>query len=78
MSFTACSDDDGYPSPHFELETKDFGADTGTSIPINMSRVPENIHFPTGLTNNTIVLSGDAYWIAETEVTYELWNAVKT
>jgi formylglycine-generating enzyme required for sulfatase activity len=43
-----------------------------------MVYVPGGITFPTGVDDNVPETVSDAYWIGETEVTYELWSTVYT
>jgi formylglycine-generating enzyme required for sulfatase activity len=50
----------------------------GDSVSFTMVYVPGGITFPTGLDDSGTETVSDAYWIGETEVTYELWSAVYT
>jgi formylglycine-generating enzyme required for sulfatase activity len=51
---------------------------TGDGITFNMVRVPGGVTFPTGRENNAAPATvAAAYEIGETEVTYELWYAVR-
>jgi formylglycine-generating enzyme required for sulfatase activity len=43
-----------------------------------MAYVPGGVTFPTGIDDDGTATVADAYEIGETEVTYELWYAVKT
>ncbi|MFP4068331.1 MAG: formylglycine-generating enzyme family protein [Spirochaetaceae bacterium] len=59
--------------------------DTGTghagsadAVTFTMVLVPGGHSFPTGISNSGSATVSDAYWIGETEVTYELWHTVYT
>ena len=43
-----------------------------------MAYVPGGITFPTGTNDTGTATVANAYWIGETEVTYELWYTVRT
>jgi formylglycine-generating enzyme required for sulfatase activity len=51
---------------------------TGDGISFKTARVPGGITFPTGTDDSGTATVTNAYEIGETEVTYELWYAVKT
>jgi len=50
---------------------------TKGSLVFNMKYIPGET-FPVGLTDAATVTLSSPYWMSETEVTYELWNAVRT
>jgi hypothetical protein len=54
-----------------------FSAD---GISFNMAYVPGGLSFPVGIMDATEpeTIVGRGYWIGDTEVTYELWDAVHT
>ncbi len=45
-------------------------------VSYDMVYVPGGLTFPRGTNDETTANVADAYWIGETEVTYELWSAV--
>jgi formylglycine-generating enzyme required for sulfatase activity len=49
---------------------------TAESVTFKMVYIPGGITFPTGTDDSVSETVTNAYWIGETEVTYELWNAV--
>ena len=52
---------------------------TADGVSFKMAYVPGGITFPTGTDDlGTPATVANAYWIGETEVTYELWNKVYT
>ncbi|HRZ27322.1 MAG TPA: MopE-related protein [Spirochaetota bacterium] len=51
---------------------------SGGLLSFKMVFVPGGLTFPTGTNNSTTATVHNAYWIAETEVTYELWYKVYT
>ena len=48
------------------------------NITFNMMYVPGGLSFPINTGDSAVGSVGTAYWIAETEVTYELWDTVRT
>ena len=52
-----------------------FSAD---GVTFKMVYVPGGKTFPTGVADGATAYVADAFWIGETEVTYELWNKVRT
>ncbi|HOW81303.1 MAG TPA: SUMF1/EgtB/PvdO family nonheme iron enzyme [Spirochaetota bacterium] len=71
------------------LTACDYGGSTGKKVDagdkrtfiagdlsFRMAYVPGGITFPTGMTDIGVIESDDAFWIGETEVTFELWNTV--
>lgn len=58
-----------------ETETATYTVD---GVTFKMSYVPGGHIFPTGTDDSGEATVTDAYWIGETEVTYELWYAVYT
>ena len=61
-----------------EIVAKEFKAD---GVIFNMVYVPvpnSGLTFPTGVKDEGSATVEKAYWIGETEVTYELWSKVKT
>ncbi len=61
----------------FAGDTETYTAD---GVSFVMAYVPGGKTFPTGLTDDdgTTETVENAYWIGETEVTYELWHKVYT
>ncbi len=51
-------------------------ATTVDSVAFKMVRVSGGFTFPAGKSDNDIATVDNAYWIGETEVTYELWEKV--
>ena len=51
---------------------------TAGGVTFNMAYVPGGLTFPTGTDDSGIATVTNAYMIADTEVTYELWNTVYT
>ncbi len=51
-------------------------ATTVDSVAFKMVRVSGGFTFPVGKSDNDIATVDNAYWIGETEVTYELWEKV--
>ncbi len=51
-------------------------ATTVDSMTFKMAYVPGGFTFPVGKSDNDIATVDNAYWIGETEVTYELWEKV--
>jgi len=51
---------------------------TGDGVSFKMAYVPGGLIFPTGIDDAGTATVPHAYWIGETDVTYELWNAVCT
>ncbi|PKL17031.1 MAG: hypothetical protein CVV49_13050 [Spirochaetae bacterium HGW-Spirochaetae-5] len=49
---------------------------TADSVSFKMVYVPGGLTFPTGINDDGIATVSNAYWISETEVTYELWGKV--
>ncbi len=52
------------------------GTYTADGVTFKMVLVPGGKTFPTGMNNEGSATVANAYWIGETEVTYELWNKV--
>ena len=50
---------------------------TADGVTFNMAYVPGGKTFPTGIDDSGSATIPGAYWICETEVTYELWGKVK-
>jgi formylglycine-generating enzyme len=77
LAFTACggSDDNGTATV---VAPGDKAAFTADSVSFNMAYVPGGKTFPTGVDDSGSATVANAYWIGETEVTYELWNKVHT
>lgn len=79
----ACGNDGGGSSSGGEDLSNSFSAGemvtyTVNAVDFKMVWVPGGITFPTGTDDSGSATVDDAYFIAETEVTYELWNTVKT
>ena len=51
---------------------------TTDSVIFNMMYVPGGLSFPTGIDDSTTATVTNAYWVGETELTYELWYKVRT
>ncbi len=51
---------------------------TVDSVTFKMVLVPGGMTFPTGVNDDGTDTVANAYWIEETEVTYEMWNKVYT
>lgn len=51
---------------------------TVDGVSFTMVCVPGGLNFPAGKDNDETVTVDDAFWIADTEVTYELWEKVYT
>ena len=51
---------------------------TADGVSFNLSYVPGGYSFPTGVDDSGTTTVTKAYWIGETEVTYELWYKVYT
>jgi len=51
---------------------------TAGGVIFKMAYVPGGLTFMAGMVNDTPTTVDNAYWIGETQVTYELWNTVKT
>ena len=51
---------------------------TADSVTFNMAYVPGGLSFMSGLNDDGDTNVSNAYWIGETEVTWELWNKVYT
>jgi formylglycine-generating enzyme required for sulfatase activity len=51
---------------------------TAEEVSFNMAYVPGGLTFPTGTSDNGTASVTNAYFVAETELTYELWYKVKT
>lgn len=56
----------------------DMEAYAADGVTFKMSYVPGGLTFPTGVNDDCTATVANAYWIGETEVTYELWNKVYT
>jgi formylglycine-generating enzyme required for sulfatase activity len=69
MMITAC------PTPGGGLSAGDTGTYTADGVSFTMAYVPGGLTFPTGNDDDTATVD-DAYWIGESEVTYELWQKV--
>jgi hypothetical protein len=61
-----------------EPPTLDSSTYTADGVSFVMSYVPGGFTFPTGINDDGTATVADAYWIGETEVTYELWQNVYT
>ncbi|MDR0301824.1 MAG: fibronectin type III domain-containing protein [Treponema sp.] len=55
-----------------------FGAYTTNEVSFNMAAIPGGTMFPTGISDTGSAMVSAAYQIAETQVTWELWNTVRT
>ena len=77
MAFTACGDDGGSDGGGGATagDTETYTAD---GVSFAMAYVPGGLTFPTGTGDNCTATVDNAYWIGETEVTYELWYEVYT
>ncbi|MEI7591355.1 MAG: SUMF1/EgtB/PvdO family nonheme iron enzyme, partial [Deltaproteobacteria bacterium] len=51
---------------------------TGSGVTFKMAYVPSGLTFKAGTGDATVTTVPNPYWIGETQVTYELWNTVKT
>ena len=51
---------------------------TGSGVSFNLAYIPGGLSFKTGTADNGTASVANAYWIAETAITYELWSTVKT
>ncbi|HOO71684.1 MAG TPA: SUMF1/EgtB/PvdO family nonheme iron enzyme [Spirochaetota bacterium] len=72
--FAACGDDgSGSGSGISAGETETF---TAAGISFSMVYVPGGKTFPTGTGDSGTATVASSYWIAETEVTFELWDEV--
>jgi formylglycine-generating enzyme required for sulfatase activity len=69
LIFTGCPD----PGTEEEKEAADIPAFTMVHVPVPGG----GITFPTGLTDSGTSTVSDAYKIGETQVSYELWHAVR-
>lgn len=72
----ACGDD-GAPPVNKTPHAGDQSIHTAGGVTFNMRYVPPK-RFPTGTDDSGRAWVNDRYWIAETEVTYELWYTVYT
>ena len=71
-AFTNCKKDSGTDNSIFFL----LPANTVNVVSYSMAYVPGGLTFPTGEFESGTATVANAYWIGETEVTYELWYAV--
>ena len=51
---------------------------TAAGVSFKMAYVPGGLTFPIGTDDSSTAMVFHAYWIGETEVTYELWDKVRT
>jgi formylglycine-generating enzyme required for sulfatase activity len=68
-------------SAEFELDISSAGTITiytGDGVTFKMARVPGGVTFPTKIDDSGTATVDNAYEIGETEVTYELWYAVRS
>ncbi len=78
LVFTACDDGGGDDTGGSSLSAGDKETYTADGVSFAMVYVPGGLTFPTGLNDDGTATVTNAYWIGETEVTYELWNKVYT
>jgi formylglycine-generating enzyme required for sulfatase activity len=64
-----------FTDPRSAGDQKTFAAD---GISFKMVYVPGGMTFPTGTDDSGIAIVKKAFWIGETEVTYQLWDKVRT
>ena len=77
ITFTACDDSGGSgENGGGGLSAGDTKTYTADGVSFVMVYVPEGKTFPTGSNDEGNATVANAYWIGETEVTYELWNKV--
>jgi formylglycine-generating enzyme required for sulfatase activity len=81
LAFNACKQDGGTNQSLLALfggghSAGDMETYTADSISFNMAYVPDGKSFPTGINDDGSATVASAYWIGETEVTYELWYKV--
>lgn len=72
---------DGTTTQNWEIMVRAAGQVapfTYNSLTFNMMYVPGGLTFPKGVDDLDTATVADAYWIGETEVTYELWYTVYT
>ncbi|AHC15634.1 formylglycine-generating enzyme family protein [Salinispira pacifica] len=67
-----------FPASATPLSAGDTETYTAGGVSFVMSYVPGGMTFPTGVNDDGSATVDNAYWIGETEVTYELWDTVYT
>ncbi len=82
LSFAACKNTGSGGSSSLLLffgghSAGDIKTYTVDSISFNMAYVPGGATFPTGTDDDGTAAVANAYWIGESEVTWELWNTVR-
>ena len=75
FAFTACGGGGGGETGPHAGDTKTYTADDVSFV---MVYVPGGLTSPTGVKDDGTATVANAYWIGETEVTFELWYKVRT
>jgi sulfatase modifying factor 1 len=81
LALNACKEDGGTNQSLITLfggglSAGDMKTYTADSVSFNMAYVPGGKTFPTGVNDDGSATVVNAYWIGETEVTYDLWQKV--
>ena len=81
LMVTGCDDegsDYAYPPASSGYSAGDMETYSADSVSFSMAYVPGGKIFPTGTDDSGTATVSNAYWIGETEATYQLWYAVYT
>jgi len=78
LVLTACDDEGGSGENGGGLSAGDKETFTADGVSFAMAYVPGGLTFPTGINDDSRSWVTNAYWIGETEITYELWHKVYT